>query len=354
MAPRGLGVHHLGGNRADGTFPYQEYFVELTFPSVIDRHLRLVIRPSYNREAFLTYWGLGNASIYAPRWTSIDPSKDPAAYDQAVRFNEYTFLRPGLRVDGRIEIARPFYVNSMTMFTQNVADVAVQSKITEDRNGASGSLVQSIVSGPDHYGQLVLGSELVYDSRDSEAAPERGMFHKLGLRASPGPGGELPYAYGGFNATARFYAPVVRRRLSLALRLIGDVLFGHAPLNELARYDTMSYAVGGIGSVRGVPALRYYGRVKVIGNAEVRAKLFRARVLREDVWFGLAAFFDAGRVWADYSAQPLLDGTGLGVHWGTGGGPRIQIGEAFVVRGDIAYSPEARPIGAYLTAGHTF
>jgi hypothetical protein len=33
---------------------------------------------------------------------------------------------------------------------------------------------------------------------------------------------------------------------------------------------------------------------------------------------------------------------------------RFQQGSAFVVRGDVAWSPDARPIGAYFTAGQMF
>jgi outer membrane protein assembly factor BamA len=343
-----------GGLRSDVTFPYQEYYVELTIPRFLDPALRLIVRPSYNREGNLQYWGLGNASVYAPRWTSIDADRNPAAYQAAVAYNEYILLRPALRADLRIDLPPPFHVVIGAMFSQNAADVAEHSKITADRRGASGPIVQGIVSGPDSYGVLLLESSLLYDTRDDETAPERGMFHKLGVRASPGAGGDLPYTYAGVNVTTRFYAPLVHKRLSLAFRLLGDTLFGHAPLNEIARVDTMAYGMGGVDAVRGVPALRYYGRAKVIGNAELRAILFGFRVLKEDVRCGLAAFFDAGRVWADYQYLPELDGTGLGLHYGVGGGPRIQVGEAFVVRVDVAWSPDAHPVGAYLKAGHIF
>jgi hypothetical protein len=32
----------------------------------------------------------------------------------------------------------------------------------------------------------------------------------------------------------------------------------------------------------------------------------------------------------------------------------LQQGKTFVVRGDIAWSPDARPVGAYVGAGQTF
>ncbi|HVY49675.1 MAG TPA: BamA/TamA family outer membrane protein [Minicystis sp.] len=344
-----------GGSNPSSVFPYQQYYVDLTIPHFLDRRLRLFVEPSYNREAYLEYWGLGNASVYAPRWASIDPSTDPKAYAAARRYDTYILLRPGVRTDLRIEVRRPLYVMVGAMFTQNAADVAPHSQIEADRHGASGPVVRDIVSGPDDYGVLLFDSGLVYDSRDDETAPQQGMLHKLSARLSPGGAGELPYRYAGFTGNFRFYEPLIRHRLTLALRLVGDALVGHAPLNELARFDTMAYAIGGVDGVRGVPALRYYGRAKVLGNVELRApELFAFRVFGERVRYGFAAFFDGGRLWADYQALPALDGTGIGLHYGLGGGPRLQVGRAFVVRFDVAWSPEARPIAAYLKAGHMF
>jgi hypothetical protein len=43
-----------------------------------------------------------------------------------------------------------------------------------------------------------------------------------------------------------------------------------------------------------------------------------------------------------------------GLEYGTGFGLRIRQGKAFVVRGDVAWSPDDRPIAGYFTAGHTF
>ena len=76
--------------------------------------------------------------------------------------------------------------------------------------------------------------------------------------------------------------------------------------------------------------------------------------------FGLACslsgvlFFDVGRLWSDLQSRPQLDGHGLELKLGLGGGLRLQQGVAFVVRADLAWSPDARPIGAYLTACQTF
>jgi hypothetical protein len=52
--------------------------------------------------------------------------------------------------------------------------------------------------------------------------------------------------------------------------------------------------------------------------------------------------------------HPELDGRGPGLKYGVGGGVRLTSGTAFVLRADLAWSPDATPIGAYVTAGEMF
>ena len=69
---------------------------------------------------------------------------------------------------------------------------------------------------------------------------------------------------------------------------------------------------------------------------------------------GMAAFFDMGRVWATYDYMPELDGEGIGIKWGVGGGLRAQMGEAIMGRIDVGWSPDSEPIGIYFGMGNMF
>ena len=75
----------------------------------------------------------------------------------------------------------------------------------------------------------------------------------------------------------------------LATRVVADFLIGNAPFYELSRYDDTS-AIGGSRGVRGVPAQRYHGKIKLIANAELRSELLELRVLGAKRRFGLVAF----------------------------------------------------------------
>jgi hypothetical protein len=70
---------------------------------------------------------------------------------------------------------------------------------------------------------------------------------------------------------------------------------------------------------------------------------------------GVAAFVDSGRTWTELGrSNPALDGTGLGLKVGLGGGLRLQQGRTMLLRFDVAWSPDADPVGAYFSAGQIF
>ena len=135
------------------------------------------------------------------------------------------------------------------------------------------------------------------------------------------------------------FVPLVTS-LTLAVRLAGQILFGDVPFYELARFDD-SYALGGPYGVRGIPAGRFAGKVKLLGNLELRDELLTFHALGKPLLLGAVAFADGGRLWTDFGPHPELDGTGLGLHFGLGGGLRLQSGSAFVLRVDVAWSLDA-------------
>ena len=213
--------------------------------------------------------------------------------------------------------------------------------------------MKSLIGPTQTEGAALFRYGLQFDDRDNEVSPHKGMFNELAFNLSPGNVAALPFRYGEASINLRGFVPLFSKRFTLAARVVADVLFGNVPLYELSRaVDT--YAIGGSNGVRGVPAQRYYGKVKVFGNVEVRARLFDIHVLGKPFTIGAAGFFDGGRVWADTSPHPELDGTALGLKYGVGGGVRLMASTAFVLRADIAWSPDATPIGGYVIAGECF
>jgi len=321
--------------------PFQDYSLLLTVPNFTARkRMRLDIRGSYTDEATLKYYGIGNASTLPPASVNI-------------RDTEYARIHPTLSVEARFNLAPAWFLQLGNLYTYNRLTVRPGTLLAADQVGGSPD-VRAVIGDFNPHGVDLLEVGIEYDSRDNETVTHRGMFHELKARVSPQVPGWLPYGYQQLDATFRFYVTPVPRWLSLSWRLVGDVLFGAPPFYELARFDETP-AIGGGKAVRGVPAQRYYGKVKVFENLEARSELLPFHVKKKLLVLGVAAFLDAGRVWTEISqAHPELDGGGLGIKYGVGGGLRLQEGQTFVVRADIAWSPDATPIGAYFAAGEIF
>ncbi len=320
--------------------PFNDGYAKLTVNRFLGAPLKFDLRPSFTDELVLYYYGIGNASSAA------------LAPGQTNHYFTYGRIHPSLYFDLSSRVFDHLAGTLMLRYTASNLYVADGTKLADDRSNGSAEVRKLI--GPTQGLQSValLGYGFAFDTRDNEVSPHSGTWDEASVNVSPGGSGDFPYRYAELNAVARAYVPVTSR-FTIAMRVGGDVLVGDPPFAELARFGD-NYAVGGQNGVRGVPAQRYYGKIKVIGNFEVRARLFDFRLLGKTLTLGSAAFADGGRVWADTSPHPELDGTGLGIKYGVGGGLRIMSGSEFALRADLAWSPDATPVSGYVCAGEIF
>jgi outer membrane protein assembly factor BamA len=319
---------------------YADAYVSIDLPHVVPKQLRLKVRLSYTRENALKYYGVGNAS-------RIPPGDDPSA----PRY-EYGRTHPTASVDAEHRFARYFTLTWGMAYTHNWLEIPRDGLLAEDierrRLPLDGLARLSLAHGAPRFSYGV-----GWDDRDDEVSASRGQYHTLKVALFPGGVPEIPYRFMRWDLTLRVYLPLWPERVTLAVRALTDLLFGDAPFYELSRYED-TYAIGGSKGVRGVPAQRYHGKAKLLGNLEVRTEVVRFRAFDAEQRLGVTAFADAGRVWADYRVDRERDGTGIGLKFGLGGGPRWRAGKAFVLRADVAWSPDADPVGAYLLAGQMF
>jgi outer membrane protein assembly factor BamA len=336
------GTVTLGQGNGDAVrIQYTDVYLLFSLPNLIDDHLGLDVRVSYTLESNLKYYGLGNASTVTAGLEPTDP------------YFEHSRAHPTLRATLEYR-AKPFAFTGGVSYTQNWFDVPEDTLLSEQLQGGDPE-VQALLGGVGTHGAPKIAFGVAYDTRDDETSPVRGLYITQQLELTPKTFGEVNYRFGRVGTAAHVFVPIVprKRRLVLAARVASDLLFGEAPFYELPRFEE-TFAIGGAKGVRGVPAQRYYGKVKVFSNLELRSELFSAKILGDERRFGLVGFTDVGRLWADYHANPELDGTGLGLKYGVGGGLRVASGETFVLRVDVAWSPDADPISAYLLAGHIF
>jgi len=324
---------------ADGLeLPFHNDYVKLDLPGLLDDQLRLNFKLAFGRLSNSGYYGMGNESA--------------TREGKGARYHQYDRIYPGLEARARIGLSRRVSLmlggsltyNWITLFDQSLLKEQMQSRDPQ---------IDALLHGTDDHIVVQLDAGVMFDSRDHEFAPTDGMFHEVSWRFSPG-GTKL--TYGGANVTVRFFQSLVGDRLVLAARLMVDLLWGSPPLYELARHGGLfpDAAVGGSCAVRGVPLHRYHGKIKLLGNLELRSKLLPFSLFGQRFNLGATAFADTGRVLADWQSSPSLDGSGLGLKIGMGGGVRFQWGETFLLRADVAWSPDADPVGVYVDINHVF
>jgi outer membrane protein assembly factor BamA len=326
--------------RADGRLllPYQDAYLKVTVPRLFGAPLRLEIRSEYSWETTLGYYGLGNAS--------------PPSATTGAPYNEYGRVHPEVVIDQQWRVVDHVSARAGVGYSLSWLQIDPSSKLAFDmRTGAPE--VKRLLGSFDGHAVSTVNGAIQWDNRDNEVSSHSGSYDSLGLKVSPGGTTLFPNRYAEATGIVRAFVPVAGSHVTLAVRLVGDVLIGQAPFYELARFED-TYALGGQNGVRGVPAQRYYGKVKVLGNVEVRSEIVPFHLLGKPMLFGVVGFCDGGRVWADTSPHPELDGTGVGLKYGVGGGLRLQSGSSFVLRADVAWSPDASPVGGYFSAGQMF
>jgi hypothetical protein len=320
------------------SIPFQDYYLMLAIPNLPPNHkLRLEIKPSFTDESTQRYYGLGNAAPRPPPDVPRENWQYERTHAHAAVALRWPFLREG------------FYFRPQAELSYSSVDIHPSSILAQQRLFGSPA-VRNLLDGPLQFASLAFEGRLEFDGRDNELITRSGVYNGVRLRYVP-PLLNSFYHYAQANVTLRAYRSL--GSVTFCGRLVGDALVGNPPFYELTRIDESSVMGGGKG-LRGVPGQRYYGKIKIFSNVELRAELLHFHIKSKPFAVSPTVFADGGRVWADYQFHPELDGTGLGLKYGLGGGIRVQQGTTFVVRAELAWSPDAEPVGAYFNAGQLF
>ncbi|HEV8511121.1 MAG TPA: BamA/TamA family outer membrane protein [Gemmatimonadales bacterium] len=164
-----------------------------------------------------------------------------------------------------------------------------------------------------HLTDAVGRAGIVFDTRDLEVDPHRGVFAEALVGRGRG--------YTRKTAHVRVYVHPLER-LILAARLAGEDITGTAPLGALQTIETSDGAAGALGgyrSLRGYYDGRFVGPGKVLGGVEARYGFLWAPRLLEVKLF---AFYDAGRVFGPGESFRL---TRRGLHSSMGGGVALAL-----------------------------
>lgn len=177
---------------------------------------------------------------------------------------------------------------------------------------------------------------MVYDSRDKEGAPSKGIWAE-GHVAAALPGiSKIPYYR--YSLTWRHYLPIVSNDvLTFAYRLNYEGTFGNkAPFYALSYITNMGEkcdfeGMGGYNNVRGIMRTRVVGLDMASYTAELRWRFVKFHIGRQNIALALNAFSDGAMVTkgTDISKLKAIVGTPAAVYGQDKDTPHITFGAGF-------------------------
>jgi outer membrane protein assembly factor BamA len=326
----------------------QSHDMRLDIPRALNGRVRIMPGIFFERTVNAGYFGIGNAT--------------PAIANPDGTFgSRYQYIHREIRA--RVNLRQPLAGAHSIMYGLTLRNVSPSTYAGSKLDLDSRRIDEDgdpYVRGLEALNHAILSGGLIYDTRDNEITPHKGSFDQYALRLGGATPTRAGVYYGGANFILRRYLPI-GGPFVLAGRALVDAMAG-----EVAFYDLSQGGAfipldlpGGAQGVRGVPNGRYQGLVKVVGNAELRVTHLRFRLFGDEFRVGNNVFFDVGRVFSKYGADPR-DGKGLGLKYGVGAGVFVVWGTAAVFRVEFAYSPDAVaanpnfPIGIYAADGQMF
>jgi len=340
---------------------------------------------SYLPDRVFKFYGYnGYEAVYNPEW------EDDSHADYVTRVfyrTDRKFFRAKLDFQGKITSEKFRWIAGFDFYSIAIDTVNI-SRLNKgkDPEGAlpdSAGLWQKyndwkLIPANEKDGGLftVFKIGLVYDSRNNEALPTKGIWTEAILAMAPKFTSNMEQGFMKFAITHRQYFTLIKDRLSFAYRLGLQVnVAGHTPYyaNGLMYYATMKGAynegLGGAKTIRGIERNRVIGDGIVYGNFELRWQFWFFNFINQNFYMALSGFFDTGRViqYIDIKDEVndnvpedekslYFDLGAENFHSGYGGGLHIGMNQNFIIAIDYgrALSKKDGTSGLYVGLNFLF
>ena len=192
---------------------------------------------------------------------------------------------------------------------------------------------------------------LVYDSRDIEADPTRGLFGEFIVAFAPDIIDRKGYTFLKTNFSFSYFQPVWGKYITLAARLNGQFTpFGKAPyyiqsnITTVYLRQTFSEGLGGNYSLRGILRNRIVGNGMGWLNLEFRFRTRTVRLIKQNWYIAFNPFMDAGAVLQPYrenlqktsSDRYVFSEDKENIHLSAGIGGKLVMNHNFVLSAEWA------------------
>lgn len=244
------------------------------------------------------------------------------------------------RVMGGYEIQHLSYKTFEGMETD--ATDPVTGKETKAPNGFSllrRDFDDELISGLRGGWVSIFQTALIYDTRDFEPDPTRGIYFEIANEYSSNYIGSQ-FDFNKLFIQGRYYRKLpFGSRTVLAGRVgIGNIFGDDAPFFEFQDQwspDGSINALGGKQSLRGFRANRFLARSLAFANVELRYRVAETKWGKQHFAFGIAPFIDMGTVRNDWKELSFKH-----IRYSYGGGVRIAWNQSTVLYFDYGMSKE--------------
>lgn len=238
---------------------------------------------------------------------------------------DYALGKGRWRVMGGYEIQHLSYATFEGLKAQGYDDVTGMSMTVP--NGTSllrRDFEDKLISGVEGGLLSIVQTALIYDTRDYEPDPTRGIYFELANEYSDKSIGSR-FNFDKIFIQGRIYQKIpLGKRSVFAARLgVGNIFGKQAPFFEFQDQwspDGSINSLGGRQSLRGYRSNRFLARALWFSNFELRIRLAETKAGKQHFAFAVAPFFDAGTVrddWRNLNLDRVRTsfGAGLRVAW---------------------------------------
>lgn len=338
--------------------------------------IRTSLDVSYIPDQTFKFFGFnGFEAVYNQAW---EDDEDPDYKSRVFYRYNRKFFRTKLDLQGSIIEKKLLWLAGVDYYNINAGPVDVdrlnkgksEDKMLPDsvdglyQNYIDWNIIPKTEAEGGMFTALKLG--MVYDSRDNEPNPNRGLWTEIILVAAPKFTSNMETGFSKLAITHRQYFTFIKDHLSFAYRLgLQTTLSGHTPYyaQSIMYYSKMAGAynegLGGAKTIRGIQRNRVIGDGFVFGNFELRWKVVKFFWLNQNFYIALSGFFDTGRVIqfidVEDSANKINDGIepddpdyvnldeyfnfgGEAFHNSVGGGLHIAMNQNFIIAVDYGHA----------------
>jgi hypothetical protein len=366
--------------------------INMDFPYIFDTEWRLRIDGVFEEDPNFQYFGFGTVTMQPLRFLNKATNQVQTFSRIDPYLENLAIVRPGNSTIGEAPTVTDRHYNEV-IYTENLYNILVErvflggklrlmfgyellfigikdyfNQEAEEAFDLDGNEVKGVLNGRTRLTEDFLGITpgdpwrrhniagytggresifafaVIYDTRDFEPDPSRGVFIEYSHEHSrPWFGSEFSFDKNLIQIES--FLPVYHHndvRVTFASCWnLGYIWGSKVPFYEAFDLSSQSEAggtevLGGARSLRGFREYRFTGPLTALVNLELRSRFYKVQFLGQTFSFGAVPFLDLGRVWDDISDFGFRD-----YRWSYGIGGRIAWNQATILRFDFAWSAEA-------------